>query len=282
MVQHTFFDRMHLRILDVLKRGNTYMNSLNYKIESPITTVSSFLYVYDGKGTFELDGVSYPLSDGCIFHFPLNRTLVLKSSQEYPLCYYTVRHDYKLIEWEGTSIRCIEPDHYGLPFDDVVPMPNKDTMKLEMQRLHNIWNNKQKGYEWESKLSFLNILQRVSEQQQKLEENNVAVQSIMQTMDYIRRHYNEPLMRETLAREASLSTSYFSVLFKKHTGYSPVQYITKVRLDNAKLLLRQQNTSIADVARAVGFEDPLYFAKVFSHEFGVPPREYRNMQFTSP
>ncbi|WP_176705879.1 helix-turn-helix domain-containing protein [Paenibacillus hemerocallicola] len=276
-MQHAFFDRIHMRIIDVLRRDRTYAESMDYAIRSRNTHMRSLLYVYDGKGTMVLDGVSYPLFAGCVFHFPLNRELLINCSREHPICYFTVRHDYKFIEWEGTSIRWTEPGDHVLPFDYVVPMPDKESMLADLQRLHNVWHNKQTGYEWESKLAFLNLLQRISEQQQHLEENNVAAQSILQSMDYIRNHYHEPLERETLAKKASLSTSYFSVLFKKQTGYSPVQYITKIRLDKAKMLLRQKHLSISDVAREVGFQDPLYFAKVFSHEIGVPPREYRNM-----
>ncbi|CAG7634155.1 helix-turn-helix domain-containing protein [Paenibacillus allorhizosphaerae] len=276
-MQHAFFDRIHLRIIDVLQRDRTYSGSVGHVIRSPSTHIRSFLYAYEGKGMMELGGVSYPLSAGCVFHFPMNQSLLIDSSPEQPLCYFTVRMDYKFIEWEGMQIRSVEPDDRVLPFDYVVPMPDKETMLGEMQRLHSLWHSKQPGYEWGTKLAFMNILQRVSEKQQLQEEHNLMAQSILKCKDYIRNHYHEPLERETLARKASLSTSYFSVMFKKHTGYSPVQYITKIRLDKAKLLLRQKHLTIADVAREVGFRDPLYFAKVFSHEIGVPPREYRNM-----
>jgi AraC-like DNA-binding protein len=277
-MQHAFFDRVHLKIIDVLWRGPDYWDiQPNYTINSRSTFIRSLLYAYDGKGTMELNGVRYPITAGTMFHFPINQSLILTSTPEKPLCYYTVRHDFKFIEWEGTSVRCIEPENTPLPFDFAVPMPDKESMLLSMKKLHSLWNNKQTGYEWETKLEFMNVLHRVSEQQQELEENNLTAQSILQCMDYIRNHYHEPLERETLARKASLSTSYFSVLFKKHTGYSPVQYITKIRLDRAKQLLRQKHLTVSDVAREVGFQDPLYFAKVFSHEIGVPPREYRNM-----
>lgn len=277
-MQRAFFDRLHLKIVDVLLRDRDYAESTNYLIRSHNTHIRSFLYVFGGKGTMVLDEVSYPLYEGCVFHFPLNRRLIIYCSRENPLCYYTVRHDYKIIEWDGTSIRWSDPGDQVLPFNYVVPMPDKETMLAELRQLYQVWNSKEAGYEWSTKLAFLNLLQRVSEQQLLLdEENNVAAQSIQQCMDYIRHHYHEPLERETLARKASLSTSYFSVLFKKHTGYSPTQYITKIRLDKAKQLLRQKQLPISDVARAVGFQDPLYFAKVFSHEIGVPPRTYRNI-----
>ncbi|GAA3404427.1 helix-turn-helix domain-containing protein [Paenibacillus hodogayensis] len=248
---------------------------MGYEIRSRSTHVRSFLYAYDGMAKMELDGVAYSLYPGCVFHFPLNQSLVIHSSREQPFCYFTVRHDYKFIEWEGTSIRCSEPEDQVFPFDCVVPMPDKETMLRDMQNLHGLWNGKKTGYEWETKLAFLNILQRVGEQQH--EQNDAASQSIVQSMDYIRNHYREPLERETLARQASLSSSYFSVLFKKHAGCSPVQYITKIRLDQAKLLLRRKSLSISEVAREVGYQDPLYFAKVFTHEIGVSPRAYRNM-----
>lgn len=272
-----FFDRMHVRIIDVLHRDRTYAAAMGHTIRSQSTKIRSFLYAYEGRGTMEIDGVLYPLSAGCAFHFPMGQSLVIRSSPEAPLCYYTVRHDYKLLEWEGTSVHCFEPEDAVLPFDFVVPMPDEAAMLNDVRELYDVWHRREPDYEWDCKLAFLNILQRVSRQQRRRSEQQVPARCIQQSMDYIRDHYSEPLDREALARQASLSASYFSVLFKKYTGYSPVRYITKIRLDHAKLLLRERHLSIAEVAREVGFQDPLYFAKVFAHEIGVPPREYRKI-----
>ncbi|MBM7563995.1 AraC-like DNA-binding protein [Paenibacillus sacheonensis] len=52
-------------------------------------------------------------------------------------------------------------------------------------------------------------------------------------------HYSEALDRDTVAREVALSPAYYSSLFKRHTDYSPIQYLKRLRLDRAKLLLRQ-------------------------------------------
>lgn len=276
MLQHTFFERMHVRIIDIFQRDQQYVLAHNGMIWSRSTQIHSFLYVYGGSGTLELDNVSYPLAAGCVFQFPCNRKLAIRSSDDNTLCYYTIRFDFKLIEWEGMNLTYKETGDIALPFDYVVSMPEKETILKEMHRLYTIWTNKESGYEWACKLGFLCLLQRVGEQRQQREQDTTT-QSILQCMDYIHNHYNEPLYRDILAQKASLSMSYFSSLFKKHTGYTPVKYITKIRLDNAKLLLRKKNVSIADVARAVGYEDPLYFAKVFTNEFGVPPSEYRNM-----
>lgn len=277
-MRHAFFDRLHLRIIDVLDRDHTYGASVRYSLQNRQTQIRSFLYAYDGEGAMELNGVSYPLAAGSVFHFPLQHHLLIRFSQERPLCYYTIRYDYKLIDWEGTAVRCSDPDDRSLPFDYVVPMTDKETMLRSMQQLHRLWHAQQTGYEWEAKLAFMNMLQHVGEQQRRLEEHTGASRAILQCMDYIRNHYDEPLDRERLAKQTSFSTSYFSVLFKKQTGYSPVQYITKIRLDRAKwLLLREKHLSIGDVARAVGFQDPQYFTKVFAHEIGVPPSDYKKM-----
>lgn len=78
-----------------------------------------------------------------------------------------------------------------------------------------------------------------------------------------------------LAREARLSDAHFSRAFKKSTGLAPSQYLTRMRMERARRLLRETVRSVVDVGLEVGYASPSHFAQVFRREVGVLPSEYR-------
>jgi YesN/AraC family two-component response regulator len=71
--------------------------------------------------------------------------------------------------------------------------------------------------------------------------------------------------------------SPFSILFKKYTGSSPIEYVTKLRMDRAKHLLMNSTMPISCIAEEVGYADPLYFIRMFTRKTGVPPKKFRNL-----
>ena len=92
---------------------------------------------------------------------------------------------------------------------------------------------------------------------------------------YIEQRYASHITVGALSAHLGLHRSYFSTLFKKHYGVSPQEYLLRVRMERARLLLRGETISVADIARTVGYEDPLLFSRLFHKSVGVSPSEYR-------
>ena len=67
----------------------------------------------------------------------------------------------------------------------------------------------------------------------------------------------------------------YTHLFHQRTGFSPLEYLTRLRLNHASQLMAETALSIAEIARAVGYEDPLYFSRLFRRKMGVSPTEFR-------
>jgi len=80
---------------------------------------------------------------------------------------------------------------------------------------------------------------------------------------------------EQLSADLYVNRSYFSTVFKKHTGHSPQQYLQNVRLENAADLLANQNASVGLAASKSGYDDLYHFSKMFKKKFGVPPTAYK-------
>lgn len=103
-----------------------------------------------------------------------------------------------------------------------------------------------------------------------------AALRVRKAQAYIHAHYNdETLSLNTIKEEFSISISYFSAIFKAGTGSTFVEYLTQVRIDKAKHLLRATEQRTAEIAEAVGFADPHYFSITFKRIIGMTPREYR-------
>ena len=83
-----------------------------------------------------------------------------------------------------------------------------------------------------------------------------------------------------MAQIAGVSPNHFVLLFTKATGLSPHQYVLRARIDSAKLLLKDEALSIADVSRLTGFRTQEHFTKVFRKIVGVTPREFRSAMLT--
>ena len=81
-------------------------------------------------------------------------------------------------------------------------------------------------------------------------------------------------MLEDAAREVGLHPTYFSKLFKEEMGISFTDYLSKVRVEAAKLLMRS-DYSLAEISQMVGFNDQSYFTKVFKKHTGESPHRWR-------
>ncbi|MFE5321925.1 AraC family transcriptional regulator [Paenibacillus sp. NPDC056579] len=87
---------------------------------------------------------------------------------------------------------------------------------------------------------------------------------------YMRHYFHEKITRNTLADIAKLTPNAFCRSFKRKTGLSPTDFLNRIRIDHAKLLLSPGST-VKDVASAVGYSSEYYFSRIFKEFVGLPP-----------
>lgn len=92
---------------------------------------------------------------------------------------------------------------------------------------------------------------------------------------YVEKHLHTDVTLEEMAEVVHYHPNYFSKYFKRHFGMPPLKYISRKKMERAKLLLRTTNQSVKEIALAAGFEDANYFSKTFRREVGYSPTEYR-------
>lgn len=94
-------------------------------------------------------------------------------------------------------------------------------------------------------------------------------------LHYIREHYAEDLSLERMASVVFLNPAYFSQLFKQKTGQGYKEYVTSLRLEQARLLLLNPKLKLAEIAERVGYQDMKHFTQMFRKRTGLTPTEYR-------
>lgn len=109
------------------------------------------------------------------------------------------------------------------------------------------------------------------------EKDQEETRPVRMAREYILQNYSKALTLEEVAGHAGFSAVYFSTMFKKLTGQSFADYLTEVRLAEAKKLLKEGKMSILEISEAVGYSDNKYFRKLFKKVTGMKPSDYRKL-----
>jgi AraC-like DNA-binding protein len=110
-----------------------------------------------------------------------------------------------------------------------------------------------------------------------LRPDSHAEELVRQVVGYLSTQYAEPVTIETMAEALGYSRAYLSRVFKRHTGMTPVAFLTQARVDHGRRLLRERpELTVEQIASSVGFRDGLYFSKQFRRHYGESPTEYRH------
>jgi AraC-like DNA-binding protein len=114
--------------------------------------------------------------------------------------------------------------------------------------------------------------------QQRHKLSSEARRLVRKAMAYVQQSYQEPLSRHDLARYVGMSDDYLTYCFRQELGMTPIAYLNRYRVTQAKQLLKETDRTITEIALDVGFSDSGYFSRVFRKETGVSPDAYRRNQ----
>lgn len=98
---------------------------------------------------------------------------------------------------------------------------------------------------------------------------------VLEACQYVSLHLDKKISLEEVADHLFLNSSYFSRLFKKETGETFIEYVTRMKMERAKELLDQTNHPIGKICEMLGYDNQSYFIKIFRAAVGVTPVEYR-------
>ena len=227
------------------------------------------LYVANGKTHFWFDGREEIVSTGHMVLYKPEEiqkyVYYLEDNPEVFWIHFTGSDVKNILEYHGISLD--EHVFYCGVLPDYKALFRKIIQELQLCRY---------GYEDYIASLFNDILLLVDRQQheQKKATGNVQEQ-IERAAAYFNENYNTKISIDDYAESLHISTNWFIHNFKQYTGMSPAQYILSLRMVNAQSLLERTTYNIKEISEIVGYENPLYFSRVFKKEIGKSPAQYR-------
>lgn len=228
------------------------------------------LYIASGQAHFFIDGKEQIIPAG---HMVLYRP---REMQKY--VYYGVdQTEVYWIHFTGSNVKQILRSH-GISDDRKVIYSGTS---LEYIRIFKqiIQELQQCQEDYEELLSMLLqqifiLLHRQSGRMHML-KNEYLEKEIEFAVQYFNDNYNTAISIEEYAASRGMSISWFIRSFKQYTKVTPMQYIVSLRMTNAQMLLETTTYNIKEISCIVGYDNPLYFSRLFTKQKGLSPTEYR-------
>lgn len=228
------------------------------------------LYLAAGKAHFFFDGVEKIISKGNMVLFrPGETQMYYLYADEKPETYW--------VHFTGSDVNLLL-DYYQMPKNENVFFTGTSTdyewlfrqmiQELQLQRAN---------YEDLLNMNLRHIFLIINRYLQ--EGNDIGTEmldEIERATHYFNEHYNEPIVIEDYAKERAMTVNWFTQNFKKITKVTPMQYILSLRITNAMNLIDNTDYNMTQIADAVGYNNSMYFSRIFKKHTGMTPTEYKN------
>ena len=278
MYTHTaYLGETHEDIVDTSKQllitaaGQYRMEKMNvYKTERPNGRGDYQLYyVASGKAHFFFEGNECVVERGGMVLFKPNDPQIYeiyaKDSPETYWVHFTGSDVEKILEHYGFSK--YEKVFFSGTSPDYQWIFRQMIQELQLQR---------SNYEEMLNISLRHIFLLVNRfMSEGHKVGSEMLDEIERATHYFNENYNKNIIIERYAEERLMTPAWFIHNFKQVTGMTPMKYIVSLRINNAKYLLDNTNYNITQISNAVGYDNALYFSRLFSKREGMSPSEYR-------
>lgn len=156
-------------------------------------------------------------------------------------------------------------------------------IRVGIQEIYKEWQDRKEGYPLMIKANVLRILtmlirtyQDESKSGEMLKEKKNAMKRLEQAFDYIDTHYCEKITLEEVASSVYMSANYFSSYFRKVTNISFSDYVTRMRINHARELLREGKKNVTEIAMECGFNNISNFYRLYKKHVGKTPKDEKS------
>ena len=230
------------------------------------------LYVASGKAHFMFGGEPHEVTAGhMVLYLPRQEQDYVYYGKDKPEVYW--------VHFTGSDVKNILR-HYNIPLDgNVFYCGVVSVYTYLFKEMINEFQACRVGFQELLAMYLRQIFLLI--QRSRLEQRPAVSTYLQEEMENARRyfneHYNEAISIEEFAASRSMSVSWFLRNFKQVTGMSPMHYIIINRINNAVSLLETTDYNVTEISTIVGYENPMYFSRLFKKQKGVSPTEYRKL-----
>lgn len=229
------------------------------------------IYIAHGKGYFYFDDSKTPkiVSSG--------NMIIYKPHDFQKYIFYGKDHtDVFWIHFTGNNITDIFLS-YGLNIDNKIISCGTDPLYISIfEKIILEFQFKKEHFCTATSLLFNQLLISVNRSSKDTTDTtSISGNEINDVISYFRNHYQEIINVEEYIKSLGYSTSSFFKKFKSYTHVTPLQYLINLRLTYATHMLKSSNYKVSEISRLVGYDNPLYFSRLFHKHIGMSPEEYR-------
>ncbi len=224
-------------------------------------------YIHSGKGIYQTGGKTYHLKPGDLFLMIPQERIFYQADAEDPWVYSWIGLQGLRVKDYISRSRLMEEKVCHLSADSKIPAIFARLKPLEVSKNFDLLYN---SCAWDLVYNLAEELPAI----QKKETLNASEYTNI-VLNYIEQNYDRPISVQEIADHLALDRSYVHRIFKREMKMSVKEYILSVRLANACSYLLYSDLSVSDISRSVGYDDVLYFSKLFHKKKGMSPTQYR-------
>lgn len=228
------------------------------------------LYIASGKAHFFFDGVETIVSAG--------HMVIYRPKEEQKYYYYGV--DQTEVYWVHFTGRDVKKllHRYGIE-DHVHVIHTGTALEYKYLFLQMIQELKLCKADYEDLLvnHLHHLLIRIHRTllTEPYSKSRTHAKDFDEAVQYFHKNYHTEININEYAAAHHMSVSWFIRGFKEYTDSTPTQYILSLRISNAQILLETTDYNITEIAEIVGYENSLYFSRLFKKQVGVSPSDFR-------
>ncbi|RKP58143.1 AraC family transcriptional regulator [Cohnella endophytica] len=258
-----------------------------------------FIYVVKGSGMIRIENRSFAMRGGDLLHIRPHLKNEMVVGDEMPMQCFAVHFDYVFLGegldfspysvYLGSKVEGADSDadHWlgERPVVEVADLDIPEQLRpTAVQEFYEVFRELRLRFEekrmdswlWlkAGMLRLIGLVHRELMTKEGVRIDHSHADLVLDAISYMEERYAERISAGMLAERASLTPKYFGTIFRQATGQSIAEYLLRLRMEEAKRLLRQRKLNVQQVAEQIGIDDLYYFSKLFKRFEGIPPKKY--------